>query len=114
MLKSSKITLGDIADVVTGFYTGDNLRFIKAADKSVKGSKKYEIASPSEIFECDSLAGISGVNKGFIPYIKSASKQRYIREKDEWFVRWDEETIKYYNNNKKSRFKTLVSILKQV
>ena len=35
MLKSSKITLGDIADVVTGFYTGDNLRFIKAADKSV-------------------------------------------------------------------------------
>ena len=37
MLKSSKITLGDIADVVTGFYTGDNLRFIKAADKSVKG-----------------------------------------------------------------------------
>ena len=104
MLKSSKITLGDIADVVTGFYTGDNLRFIKAADKSVKGSKKYEIASPSEIFECDSLAGISGVNKGFIPYIKSASKQRYIREKDEWFVRWDEETIKYYNNNKKSRF----------
>lgn len=104
MLKSSKITLGDIADVVTGFYTGDNLRFIKAADKSVKGSKKYEIASPSEVFECDSLAGISGVNKGFIPYIKSASKQRYIREKDEWFVRWDEETIKYYNNNKKSRF----------
>ena len=67
-----------------------------------------------KLFECDSLAGISGVNKGFIPYIKSASKQRYIREKDEWFVRWDEETIKYYNNNKKSRFKTLVSILKQV
>lgn len=104
MLKSSKVTLGDIADVVTGFYTGDNLRFIKAADEGVKGAKKYEIASPSEIFECNSLTGISGVDKGFIPYIKSAPKQRYIREKDEWFVRWDEEAIMYYNNNKKSRF----------
>lgn len=104
MLKSSKVTLGDVADVVTGFYTGDNLRFIKAASKTVKGAKKYEVANPSEIFDCNSLTGISGVAEGYIPYIKSASRQRYIREKDEWFVRWDEETIKFYNSNKKSRF----------
>ena len=104
MLRSSKTTLGDIADVVTGFYTGDNLRFIKAADKGVKGAKKYEVASPSEIFDCNSLTGIDGVSEGYIPYIKSASKRRYIREKDEWFVRWDQETIKFYNSNKKSRF----------
>lgn len=104
MLKSSKTTLGDMADIVTGFYTGDNLRFIKATDKSVKGAKKYEVASPFEIFDCNSLTGIDGVSEGYIPYIKSASKRRYIREKDEWFVRWDQETIKFYNSNKKSRF----------
>lgn len=104
MLRSSKVTLGDVADVVTGFYTGDNLRFIKAFDKSVKGSKKYEVVSPSEIFNCNSLTGIPEVAEGYIPYIKSASKRRYIREKDEWFVRWDEETIRFYNGNKKSRF----------
>nr|WP_296194472.1 N-6 DNA methylase [uncultured Anaerobutyricum sp.] len=104
MLQSAKMTLGDVADIVTGFYTGDNLRFIKAARKSVKGAKRYDIADSSEIFNCNSLTGIPGISKGYIPYIKSSSKQRYIREKDEWFVRWDEDTIKFYNNNKKSRF----------
>lgn len=104
MLKSSKITLGNVADVVTGFYTGDNLRFIKTFDKRVKGSKKYDVVSPSEIFDCTSLTGIKGVETGYIPYVKSASIRRYIREKDDWFVRWDEETVKFYNSNKKSRF----------
>ncbi len=104
MLRSSSMTLGDVADVVTGFYTGDNLRFIKALDKTVKGAKKYDIIAEHEIFETSSLEGIAEVDIAYIPYIKSASKRRYVREKDEWFVRWDKETIAFYNNNKKSRF----------
>lgn len=104
MIKSSTVILGDVADVVTGFYTGDNTRFIRALNKQVKGSKKYEIIDPDEIHDCTSLSGIPNVDIGYIPYIKNASQRRYIRENDEWFVRWDKPTIDFYNNNKKSRF----------
>ena len=104
LIKSSTVILSDVADVVTGFYTGDNTRFIRALNKQVKGSKKYEIIDPDEIHDCTSLSGIPNVDIGYIPYIKNASQRRYIRENDEWFVRWDKPTIDFYNNNKKSRF----------
>lgn len=104
LLSKDTRKLGDIADVVTGFYTGDNLRFIKAANKDVKGSKNYEIVSQERVFNCNSLYGIADVQEGFVPYIKSASKRRYVRQQDEWYVQWDKKTIEFYNKNKKSRF----------
>lgn len=96
--------LGDVADVVTGFYTGDNLRFIKVSSKDVKGAKKYKVVSQDQIFSCNSLYGISDVQEGYIPYIKSASKRRYVRQKDEWYVQWDKKTVDFYSRNKKTRF----------
>ena len=43
LLSKTSHKLGDVADVVTGFYTGDNLRFIRASSKDVKGAKNYEV-----------------------------------------------------------------------
>ena len=104
LLSEPSKKLGDVADVVTGFYTGDNLRFIRTADKDVKGAKNYRVVEQDKVFRCTSLYGISNVQEGYIPYIKSASQRRYVRQKDEWFVRWDMKTIELYNSNKKSRF----------
>lgn len=104
LLSKSVQKLGDVADIVTGFYTGDNLRFIRAACKDVKGAKNYDVVDPATVSCCTSLYGISNVEEGYVPYIKSASIRRYIRQNDEWFVRWDKATIDFYNSNKKSRF----------
>ena len=104
LLISTSKKLGDIADIVTGLYTGDNLRFIKVFSKDVKGAKNYEIANPEKIHSCMSLYGIPNVEEGYVPYIKSASKRRYVRQSDEWFVRWDKKTIQFYNQNSKARF----------
>lgn len=103
-LNKAKVTLGDVSDVVTGFYCGDNLKFIRVKDKTVKGSKNYEIINEDEIADCTSLEGIEEKGKKYIPYIKSTSAKRYLRDDDEWYVKWDKDTIAYYNYNKKSRF----------
>lgn len=103
-VSKAETTLGNYADVVTGFYCGDNTRFIRVKSKDVKGAKNYEIVDENQVTECLSLDGIEETGKMFVPYIKSASATRYRREKDEWFVMWDKETVKYYNSNKKSRF----------
>lgn len=103
-ITKASVRLGDVADVVTGFYTGDNKKFIRALDDTVKGSKSYDKVDTSLVFDCTSLGGIENVSEGYIPYVKSASSTRYYRSNDEWFVRWDKDTISYYNNNKKSRF----------
>ena len=103
-INNAPLRLGTVADVVTGFYTGDNKRFIRAFDESVKGSKNYDKVDLSLVFPCMSLDGIEKVPEGYIPYVKSASNTRYYRLNDDWFVRWDKNTIGYYNSNKKSRF----------
>ena len=103
-INKASLRLGDVADVVTGFYTGDNKRFIRALDESVKGSKNYDKIDLSLVFPCTSLAGIEEVPEGYVPYVKSASCTRYYRMSDDWFVRWDKDTINHYNSNKKSRF----------
>lgn len=104
IFQNTSCTLGDMADIVTGFYTGDNLNFIRVLNKNVNGAKNYKEINLSQIYDCSSIEGIEGISEGYIPYIKSASKTRYLRLKDEWFVRWDKDTVKFYNKNKKSRF----------
>lgn len=103
-INNASTRLSDVADVVTGFYTGDNKKFIRALNASVKGSKNYEKIDSSLVFSCNSIYGIENVSEGYVPYVKSASSTRYYRENDEWFVRWDKNTIKYYNTSKKTRF----------
>ena len=62
------------------------------------------MVDPTIVTHCTSLYGIPDIEEGYVPYIKSAAKRRYIRQSDEWFVRWDKPTIEFYKKNKKSRF----------
>lgn len=104
LVNKSSVHIGDVANVVTGFYTGDNIRFIRAKSKDVKGAKNYEVINSALIYNCVSNEGIPEIEEGYIPFIKSASDRRYIRNKDEWFVRWDCDTVSFYNKDKKARF----------
>lgn len=100
----TEIHLGDIASIVTGFYTGNNRKYIKVLNKSVKGSKNYQEINQDDVYSCTSLTGIQCEKNGYIPYIKSSSPTKYFRPRDDWFVQWDSKTIEEYKGNKKTRF----------
>ena len=104
LLKKTTVNLGDIADVVTGFYTGNNKEFIKAASDTVKGAKNYEVIDQSMIVDNSSTDGEPNLSEAYIPFIKSASETRYVRNHEDWYVRWDSETVSFYKADKKARF----------
>lgn len=104
LLKDTAVNLGDVADVVTGFYTGNNTKYIKAASSDVKGAKSYTVIDPDMIVDNDSTEGETSLSEAYIPFIKSASEHRYVRNQEDWYVRWDSDTVSLYKKDKKARF----------
>jgi phospholipid N-methyltransferase len=104
LLKYSPVRIGDIAQCVTGIYTGNDKEFIKVKDQSVKNSKNYKMISDYELYtnnEIPDLRGIDGDNT-FIPIVKGGNT-KYLK-KDLWFINWSKDAVFYYRTNKKSRF----------
>lgn len=104
IFEQNKVRLGDVAYVVTGFYCGNNKKFIKVKDTMVKGGKGYEVIGNDVIGESQSLAGISDLKRIYIPYIKSSSQTKYIRKDNNWFINWGCEAVEFYNTDRKARF----------
>ncbi|PQP85361.1 restriction endonuclease [Paenibacillus sp. PCH8] len=107
LINSSKFTLVDIADCVTGIYTGDNKKYFKVSSINVKNNlSKCPVIEKDEINHNfnnieNIMEGIEG-NMHFIPVVKGSSES-YIR-KNEWFIDWGKEAIIHYKTNKKARF----------
>lgn len=106
LINNAEVKLGDIADCVTGFYSGDNSRFLKVAHAQVRNLSKCEVISAEEINNhyldyTNILDGIDGPSC-YIPVVKGNSKG-YLR-KDEWFLNWSKEAIQHYKTDKKARF----------
>ncbi|MFM6007807.1 MAG: hypothetical protein ACKPB7_31905, partial [Sphaerospermopsis kisseleviana] len=98
--------MADIADCVTGFYSGNDKIFLRKASTSVKGSRDYLLVDANTIESTPStlqnpLQGIAG-KKHFIPILKGGGFN-FIKP-TQWYVDWSLETVEYYKNNKKSRF----------
>ncbi|WP_283162541.1 Eco57I restriction-modification methylase domain-containing protein [Parasutterella secunda] len=104
LLSNVPLRLGDVSDVVTGFYSGDNKRFVKVANENIKGSKNYILVDPDKVSDCRSIEGIKNVSESYIPYIKGASERRYYKDPFEWYIRWDKGTVDFYAKNKTTRF----------
>lgn len=106
MINGHNNTLGDIADCVTGFYSGDNGQFLAVIDDSVKGSKKYKKVNKSSINEqyLEENNILSGLKNGkhYVPILKGSGG--IVKKPTQWFVKWDEETVEFYKKDKKARF----------
>lgn len=104
IIQQTTQTLGDYADIVTGFYCGNNKKYIRTKNENIKRAKGYEIIDLKKIYKCKSLAGINVSDDGYIEYIKSSPERKYLRNHTEWYIRWDKTAIQEYNDNPKARF----------
>jgi phospholipid N-methyltransferase len=113
LIKYSSVRIGDIADCVTGIYTGNDKQFIKVKDHSVKNGKNYEIISDKEIYNNEQNINLYGTNSddSYIPIIKGGNI-RYLKE-NIWYINWKNEAVSFYKTNKKSRFQNSQYYFKQ-
>lgn len=98
ILQSCQYRLSDIANVVTGFYSGNNSEFYRSY------GGKYPAPPEHSVFHCDSIDGIHGVTEGFIPVHHGILSASYLPDIPRYFVRWDKDTVDFYKTDKKARF----------
>ena len=91
----ANLALGDVADVRTGFYSGNDRHWIRRANASVPRSKSFEDVEVDKIFDLTAppLHGIDGPNC-FIPILRGGAA-RFVRQ-TRWYVNWSTYAVSEY------------------
>lgn len=106
LINQSKFKVGDIADCVTGFYSGNDKRFLQVIDHELKNGKNYDLVNIESINtnyknNPNILNGIEG-GQHFLPIVKGGNT-KYLKP-ESWFMNWSKEAVQHYKTDKKSRF----------
>ncbi len=106
LIEGSDLQISDIADCVTGFYSGNDKKYLRAASAQLRNAKKY--APLDKEFVCDApltseqkISGIEG-SQHFIPIVKGGGI-KYLKP-DHWYMDWSVEVVGHYKRDKKARF----------
>ncbi|MEM6272551.1 MAG: N-6 DNA methylase [Bacteroidota bacterium] len=104
LIRNTTTRVGDIANCVTGFYSGNDKQFLKVISKEVRNAKPYGMVNPSQIadsYGTEDLQGISG-DQFYVPIVKGGGT-RFLKP-NEWYMDWSVNAVCHYKNDKKARF----------
>jgi adenine-specific DNA-methyltransferase len=105
-INHSKVKIGDIANCVTGFYSGDDKTFLQVINSDLKNGKNYDLIDTNKInTEFKNMPNIlDGIedDKCFLPIVKGGNT-KYLKP-DSWFMNWSKESVSHYKKGKKARF----------
>jgi adenine-specific DNA-methyltransferase len=105
-INEAVLKVGDIANCVTGFYSGDDKTFLQVNSPDLKNGKNYDLIDPNKINReyknvTNILEGIDS-EKHFLPIVKGGNT-RYLKPEG-WFMNWSKEAVLHYKKGKKARF----------
>lgn len=114
-LNSNLITVGDIADVVTGFYSGNDRHYLKRSSTVTRGITKYDIVPGELIYDVSNDISINGIQdkRYYIPIVKGGNRRFF--KPTEWYMNWSTDAIYDYKviNKNKARFQNSSFYFKQ-
>jgi adenine-specific DNA-methyltransferase len=98
--------VGDIANCVTGFYSGDDKQYLQVISPELKNGKNYDIVNKESICRNyksipDILDGLVG-EKHFLPIVKGGNTK--FLKPESWFMNWSKDAVNHYKNDKKARY----------
>lgn len=98
--------IGDIASCVTGFYSGNDKKYLHPLNSEIKNSKKYICAKTENIrrTELSQEEKVTGITEDdyLVPIVKGGNIE-YIKP-NHWFMDWSTQAISEYRQSKKCRF----------
>lgn len=105
-LNLSQTKIGDIADCVTGFYSGNDKRFLRKASQGGKNDSKYlplnkELICADYQARSNLLDGITS-EECFVPIVKGGAIKYF--KPNNWYMDWSSEAVRGYKVDKKARF----------
>lgn len=104
ILANASAVLGDLADCVTGIYTGDNKTYLALLRPTARGSGDYPLIPETDVdFACRSLTGTAASFR-YIPLVKGSSGTKYKRCGHDWLINWTPAAVSHYREDKKARF----------
>ncbi|MCD4745162.1 MAG: Eco57I restriction-modification methylase domain-containing protein [Bacteroidales bacterium] len=106
IINSVKTKISDIANCVTGFYSGNDKEYLQVISSNLKNGKNYQVVDKYKINKNYSkipniLDGISGQDY-FIPIVKGGNIK--FLKPDNWFMDWSNESVQHYKLDRKARF----------
>ena len=105
-INESEIKIGDIANCVTGFYSGDDKTFLQVKSLDLKNGKNYKLVNQNQINRDDKsntniLDGLDS-EKYFLPIVKGGNT-KYLKPEG-WYMNWSKQAVLHYKKDKKARF----------
>ncbi len=105
LVDNAEIRMVDVADCVTGIYSGNDQAFLYRSFENPRGAAKYRIADASSVHTAEigdeRMHGLSG-ERILVPVSKGGG-ERYVKS-PHWFLDWSREAVKHYRTDKKARF----------
>lgn len=115
LLNSNLITVGDIAEVVTGFYSGNDGHYLKRSPLVTRGVTKYDIVPEELIYDVSNNISINGIQdkRYYIPIVKGGNRRFF--KPSEWYMDWSTDAVYDYRvlNKNKARFQNSSFYFKQ-
>ena len=105
-INKAVLKVGDIANCVTGFYSGNDKAYLQVNSLNLKNGKNYGLVDPAKVNReyknsTNLLHGIDG-EKYFLPIVKGGNT-KYLKPEG-WFMNWSKEAVLHYKKDKKARF----------
>ena len=102
----SLLKIGNLAHCVTGFYSGNDQKYLHPIDRCIKNARKYQVISKefiskSPLSDNEKVNGISSP-ECFVPIVKGGNVE-YVKPV-QWFMNWSKQAILEYKASKKCRF----------
>ncbi len=117
VLRADGLKIGDVCSVATGFYSGNDGKYLMRLNTVTRGVRKYkeinnDLICNDALSKSPPLDGISDP-KHWVPIVKGGNKRFY--KKTEWFMDWSKDAIYDYKvlNKKRARFQNSQYYFKQ-
>lgn len=105
LIDTAATCLGDVADCVTGFYSGNDTAFLRRAATNGRGARKYVEVEQDRVYSEEggrcSVDGVAG-SRVFVPILKGGGSA-YLKP-EMWFVDWSKAAVEHYRADRKARF----------